>query len=172
MGFLFHFAGKIDQVLNKLTCFQKNLVFLLLRGLGTLCEDIKNKRIKKIIVWVIFSVSVSFVPFLTAFFYKLYMNYDASLTSLFGHGELFVLSTTITSAAIGEFFYNGNIKRIRSIISIGICFLLLLISAFSYLLANISTSSPNEMVSNGSIVICLASIVSSGVCVFFGEGEE
>ena len=88
----------------------------------------------KVLNWIIFSVLLALVPILFFQFLLEILLTGAmpSMTDVFAEGELFLVSSMISSSAIGILFSGKLKKTIVGLLALGGSVFSLLLSAFSY----------------------------------------
>jgi hypothetical protein len=125
-----------------------------------------NVVIIKLIGWIVFSVCFAMLPFLFNLINDFSRGIDVTLVSLFGDGQLLLVSTTLCAVAVGELFGVASTKSIATHLLGGLTIILIAITSFYY--ANVSTgdeSLRHDIVANLSLWSFIASVFISSLII-------
>ena len=131
--------------------------------------------LEAMIEWVMFSVVIALLPLLFNLLRALGKGEGMSLSRLFSHGELLLVSAAISAAGLGHLFDAQSPAIILRVVSGGACVVVLMIASFWF--ADISgawDSNPAvrlnlKVICVGSIIIFTCGVIASSCCVLLGE---
>jgi hypothetical protein len=129
-------------------------------------------RPEKLIRWYIFSVLIALAPLLVGY---LTLSLDRGVPALYlltARGELLLISTTISSAALGEMLPGGRGSAVPRLIAGGSCVLLVVLSSL-FFAAIQARPDPNPVsVFTTSVWLFGCTLFASSWAVYFAnEGE-
>lgn len=120
-----------------------------------------------------FSVFIALLPLLFNGLAAFGRQSAVTLSTMLGRGELLLISGAIAAAAIGEIIASGEDHKVRKLFAGGGCVLVLALTSLWF--ADISTAYKagtlidEGVVAIGSLIIFLATIITSGSCVALSE---
>jgi len=126
----------------------------------------KNKIIVKLIRWILFSICFALLPFLFNFISEISRGANVSMVSLFGDGQLLLVSTTLCAVAVGELFGIASTKSIITHLAGGATIILISVTSFYY--ANVSVGGEDlrhDIVASLSLWLFCASTFISSCCI-------
>jgi hypothetical protein len=92
----------------------------------------RHDRREKLIRWFIFSVAVGLVPLVISYLGVRLDSKPPAIHMLTARGEMLLISTTISSAAVGELIAGGRHKAAQKLLAGGSCMLLVLLSSLFF----------------------------------------
>lgn len=130
----------------------------------------------RLVRWCIFSVAVTLLPIIFNLI-KCMVNSNCtlSITYLFCHGELLIISNAIAGSAIGQVIAVRNTRHVPTLIAAGSCVIILSLSSFLYaeMTAAGSTNSYDPHgISITSLVMFILTILAGASCVILAEVSE
>ncbi|MDM8560771.1 hypothetical protein [Candidatus Parabeggiatoa sp. HSG14] len=136
----------------------------------------KGHGIRKLIRWFIFSIIITLLPIILSALSLETMGKLDSLSQLIAHGELLLIATAISAAAVGELFISSSKLKILKVIVGGATITVLMIAA-SYF-AEISTTYLSgvtfdtqqiDVIVETSLWIFGISVFLAGCCLLLSE---
>ncbi len=122
--------------------------------------------LKKVISWLIFSVSLALLPFLLKYLSHLIFKIPFKFEYLFLHGELFIVATALAAAAIGEIIVSDKQHGILMLCSGGGCVLTVVTASMLFALVSgtefFDISIDISAVRTVSIIVYLLAFLTSG----------
>jgi hypothetical protein len=130
--------------------------------------------IHKLTKWVFFNILIALLPVFLNLLGLLTRGKAPSISLLFSHGELLLLSSAISAAAIGELIASSRNYIVLKLISAGSNLIILYLSAYWYAdivnIYNSSTLSASpDVIASGSIIMFTFTIITSGSCIILAE---
>ena len=129
--------------------------------------------IAKLTRWLIFSVVVALLPLVVNLLSLATRGRTPSFSLVSSHGELLLVSAAIAAGGIGELFGSSANYRTRKITAGGGCVIVFFISSFWF--ADLSSTAAmgitinTHVVSSGSLILFLLTVVSTASCVALSE---
>lgn len=132
---------------------------------------------EKLLHWTIFNVIIALLPLIfNSLFRILKSELEVDFHPIFFRGELFIISAAIAADAIGEFMIGEISNKYARLIIGGTCVIMLALSTllFAAVSVNAEVSSPlsQSRVTNFSIVVFMATVISSGACKYLTENDS
>ncbi len=127
--------------------------------------ELSRRVQKKLMVWSTFSVLIGSFPLILNMLILFTQNKPIAFFDLFSHGELLLISTAISGAAMGDMIYNRRFDRVRDVGFICICFVIILLAVSWFASLGIGGKATN-IVGFGaiSLVLFIATVLVSGNC--------
>jgi hypothetical protein len=122
----------------------------------------------KLLKWGIFPVVVSLIPFVLVALSLWSDDKVVLLSSLWPHGELLLVSTSLAAEAVGDLIPTGPGAERVKIVSAGSCVILLIVAALWYALIQGHAYRVSK-ISEGSIVLFLFTVMASACCKLLAE---
>jgi hypothetical protein len=134
-------------------------------------QALKISARDRLIAWLFFTVVVSLLPVAGGLLFDVDHGEGLHAARAVAHGELLVLSVTITAAAVGELVLTGIPSGVRSaaLVLIGSAFTIIIVAGFWFADISSIARSPSRVdhISDGSLaigsgaVLCLSLFVSA-----------
>lgn len=127
---------------------------------------------RKLIKWLIFSIFLALIPLLAIYLFQRIIHDPIKFEVLVSHGELFLISTAMAAAALGEIITSDKKRGILMICSSGGCLLIVILASmlFSFVLrANIINKIDVNYVSIVSIIVYCFAFITSGSSIVLSE---
>ena len=102
-----------------------------------LTDEKKQEIIVRLTRWLVFSILFALFPFFFNMIDGILIGSDVSTTSLFGNGQLFLISTTLCAVAVGELLGVSSTKstifgNIAATFASGFAILIILLASYCY----------------------------------------
>ncbi len=88
--------------------------------------------IKELIIWLIFTVSVSLLPLIIDYMIRIIKTQNNPSLEDLTDGQLLLIAVALGAEAIGSVLFKGQNYSVDEIIIIGVSFLILLFASFLY----------------------------------------
>jgi hypothetical protein len=138
----------------------------------------ENPVIERLQIWLLFDVLVTLTPFLFGFLQSIDQHKHFSFSVVLGTGQLLLVCVAISASALGELIVVDVSQRQRMLKSaaIGICFLVVIISAlwFGDISASTAGDTPPDpkTISIGSVIVYLWALSASAWCLILATRKE
>ncbi len=84
-------------------------------------------RLQKLLRWLLFGVVVGFLPFAYPAIKSIVVGPPPTLSSIFGRGDLFLVTATLVAASFGDLIASGKERAIRKITAGFFCLFIFII---------------------------------------------
>jgi uncharacterized membrane protein len=129
---------------------------------------------EKLLRWALFGVIFALLPITFNFLSAVTRNQAIAVSSLASHGELLLISVSISAAAAGELFgrEEGHMRSFRLFV-VGMSFIIVCVASLWF--ADIASAvRTNEAINEGAVavgsgIIFLSSIMTAGCCIALSE---
>jgi len=138
----------------------------------------ENPVVERLQTWLLFDVLVTLTPFLFGFLQSVDQNKHFSFSAVLGTGQLLLVCVAISASALGELMIIDVSRRQRILKSaaIGICFLVVIVSAlwFGDISASVAGNKPPDpkTISIGSMIVYLWALSASAWCLTLATRQE
>jgi hypothetical protein len=123
----------------------------------------------KIVIWFVFTVLVSLVPFVMVALNMWSDDKAVQLVALWPHGELLLVSTALAANAVGDLIPTRSFATRTKIVAAGSCIVLLIVAALWYAMIQGHPEFKLEKISEGSITLFVFTLIASGSCKLLAE---
>ena len=131
----------------------------------------------RLVRWFIFSVVVAMLPILSNMLKCLATEYcRLSITYLFCHGELLIISAAISGSAIGFLVASGGNRPIPKLVAGGSCVIILALCSYLYadMTATLGQKQGYDLhsLSAVSLIMFFLTLIAGASCVILAEVPE
>lgn len=160
-------------------------------------NDTDSKKTYKIMRWIVFGIIITLVPLLANLLFiasSIQTNTESMASAesqpsndeqngsmlelILGKGELLLITTGIAATAVGELLGSNGRRKTFIIFSGGGCVIALMLASLWYAYINSQVVvNPNsdinvELVTTGSVILFIPTVIASTLCVALAEDEE
>jgi hypothetical protein len=127
----------------------------------------------RLVAWLIFAVIIGVLPLARPVSRDFLAGSDVDLDSVFGSGELFIVSGLLAAGAIGEIALGGlrGEDSLAPLIALGACFMCFALNTLAYWSIGVGASGNVELsnsVSTKSLQMFVATLAACASCVWIG----
>ena len=123
----------------------------------------------RLLKWGIFTVLVSLIPFVMVALTLWSDDKDISLSALWPHGELLLVSTALAADAVGSLIPTAPRWERSKIVSAGACIVLLIVTAFWYALIQNHPEFKIAKISKGTMELFVFTVIVCACCKYLAE---
>jgi hypothetical protein len=138
----------------------------------------ENPVFERLQIWLLFDVLVTLTPFLFGFLQSIDQNKHFSFSAVLGTGQLLLVCVAISASALGELIIVDvpDKQRMLKSAAIGICFLVVIISALWFgdiSASTVGNKAPDpKTISIGSMIVYLWTLSASAWCLTLATRRE
>ncbi len=138
--------------------------------------SVRSRPREKLAVWFVFSGLVGSATILWSLLGAIFVK-PVQASDLLAHGELFIISVSITASAFGDFLYSlinhGHIKNTKNVFFACATFAMTVLSFLGFTSLGVGGKATNAGLYAGiSIFLYIVSVIVSANCILLTEEQE